>query len=673
MPEAKRDAYYKKMMLNQYRRMQMAEKVASLSGLLGRSPARRLTTINLIARCLYNFEKTNLIAITDDLLIKYKKEPVDIFEVMANVLEGQRINPHQSEPAAKIANQIRKKCTKLFTLVDKELPAYAERPVKHLFPFWNQPFLYAAAKDVIASRYLNEEERHYYNISGTALLPQNYLDETHSAAWRALYQLMASRSENQKQISAMAKMTIPALIRKIIKWQLALDEKAGRPVPENLLLGENRLNYLLNIVVENPVIGSSELESSLRQYLLQYYQVREFEHKIDHVVTRTTRFSMKELNLFYGWDRQRCDSLNAPKELQILPPAVMGRMKERGVVLDEQPETFGQKGVEDPELRYFKFLKNGLLADRAIKSLQQDYELLAFCSDNHWEGMPHPNTADQLRSYLAMRWTGATFVLGGDSKDLWRSPDEAKIKKANPLIFNALSGLGDKVVWLRGNHDAKLKDALVYYYKPEWGLYLEHGDQNDSANSTEKPGSPIGEYITRFLVRPLDSIFGSRATKFLEYLQQVGTGLSTSFKRYTKLTIKWLSEEGMINTTTSRMIKLQEEKGVKIYCQGHIHSPLTYLYYKKMIKAIANTLQLARKMIFILTYSWKDNTAGAGGIVWFAKRRDNPTGPVMIYQMIWPYLDAQQLMEAYKHPTVKLAISNSDRPVNSPDRQTLSN
>ena len=248
------------------------------------------------------------------------------------------------------------------------------------------------------------------------------------------------------------------------------------------------------------------------------------------------------------------------------------------------------------------------------KHKQKKARLALVVSDLHLNTEPHPKTEDLLRFFMLAYNLRAEVVLNGDIYDffVWRST-LMRIREANPDIMNAIDRMAN-VLYIVGNHDRAMKQVApsgkfglnVHVEETYYGnhVYFEHGHQSDKYN---KDSTNIGLYIVklgtwlkkRFLVRKL-------WPSFMDWMEAIGRLLVREEK--------WKANK--INSLVERVRAVVKDLEVKgngpftkenplIYVRGHDHGAGYWFTIQDIIKAINEDPELAGKVRYCTTGSWK--------------------------------------------------------------------
>jgi len=235
-------------------------------------------------------------------------------------------------------------------------------------------------------------------------------------------------------------------------------------------------------------------------------------------------------------------------------------------------------------------------------------------SDLHLNTESHPKTEDLLRFFALAHELRAEVVLNGDIYDffVWRST-LMKIREANPYIMNAIDRMAN-VLYIVGNHDRAMKKVApsgkfglnVHVQETYYGnhVYFEHGHQSDRYNQDD---ANIGLYLVKigswlqkkFLIKKL-------WPRFMEWMEVIGRTFVSEEK--------WKANK--INSLIERIravVRDLEAKGQGpftnenplIYVRGHDHGAGYWFTIQDIIKAINEDTELAGKVRYCTTGSWK--------------------------------------------------------------------
>jgi len=661
VPKAEREIYYCNHLPNQMRRMQVAEQIAKTAGLFkGKGWLSRKPIILILARCLFDLERERLIHIDSKLRIIYQAEPINIFEVLANALIEQRKVLPQEQAAKAEIEKIKKACAKIF-IPQKEIPPYEETSTDRLWPFWNQLFLYPVAKDIIAGRHFNELSRYYFQRSASDFLPRLFALPPYRFIWEDVYRLHC-KLVGVQPVRGWKNMPLEAMLRRIVELESRLiKEKA--PAESDLYRWAQVLQHGLERYQKIKSYRVKPELAVLRTDLVNFRRdletCLEFEGKLNQAVTETRKLRIKDLRMLYElrFKRGAKKPEGVPAELEKLPCATITLMREVGIQADRNHENIFP--ADPKNVRQLKMLKNILLTDDLCRSLRDDYEIVFVVSDLHLQKFQHHDTFDLLRFLFLAAKIGAKLIFDGDTYDLWRAGSIRKIIVANRLFFNALKYIKNRL-FIRGNHDRDVPDLLPGMFIKEWNAFIEHGEINDPANRSD---SNLGKAITRGPVRLLESIFHARATKALEYLLKMYESLVGWLRKkeqklpmipviidpppkmtMAQLTLERIREQFREHNDSKNPFSPTNQF---VYIMGHVHAPGVEYFYREMIELIQNDPELSGRVKFILTSSWMDNEAGAGGVVCLARKKNDLTAPVMITPFIWDYLTALEIVRNY--------------------------
>lgn len=239
-------------------------------------------------------------------------------------------------------------------------------------------------------------------------------------------------------------------------------------------------------------------------------------------------------------------------------------------------------------------------------------------SDLHLNTEQHPQTEDLLRFFMLAYNLRAEVVLNGDIYDffVWRST-LMSVREANPYIMNAIDRMPN-VLYLIGNHDRAMKKAApfgklglnVHIQETYYGnnVYFEHGHQSDLYN---QDGTNIGLYIVkigtwlqqRYLMRKL-------LPRFLDWMEVIGR----SFVPLEKW--KAYKVNSLVERVRSVVLDLEAKgkgsftsENPLIYVRGHDHGAGYWFTIQDIIKAINEDKELAGKVRYCTTGSWKGEEA----------------------------------------------------------------
>ncbi|OGB90974.1 hypothetical protein A2625_06745 [candidate division WOR-1 bacterium RIFCSPHIGHO2_01_FULL_53_15] len=666
VPGAERKEYYLTTMPNQTRRMMMAQKIASRCGILGNrllDYSANMTRIRGLSRTLFTLEQAGQIRITSSRIeyLASSKLP----DVITNIM----INRKYFGGGKFSTEMFKKACGDLF-VARQAVPAYKENPAKSRLSYWIGPpiSLLLAAKDIVAGRHFAGKTMAYHERYSPGFLPETYTAERFEPVWREVYRTIAVLAGKAGLVDSLdeSNIGIPAMVRDIMIWENDFEFAARGQIDAGDTDGEKRKIKLLLSTLKryrtarpdgSPVTAGmiKGLEDTLTKYLEDHEAAVDFENKLTRAVKGAKRLTIGELRLLFERSFEYSGDEADPQtgELAKLPPKILDRMAKLGIQLNDQPEIYGQSDTD--EVSYLKYLKNSLILTPGLKSLRDEYDITMFVSDIHLQKFQHYNIFELLRFLHTAGRLGATVVLNGDTFDRWRARAAEKILAANRLVLNALNYI-KQAVFIIGNHDDFLyafKDKYLFSkrfpvleqrYDPATRTFVEHGHLIDAANSG---GSKLGEYVTRFLVTPLERLFGKQATKFLEYI-----GI--------KLKVEAGSiEDSKVNNIIARIKQKYKEFDDPAapfseakpfnFVMGHIHAPGVAYFYGEVIKALAREPKLAGQVRYFLLPSWLDNEAGAGGVLCLARKKGDPVSPVFISSFIWETMTAEDILRHYSH------------------------
>ncbi len=239
-------------------------------------------------------------------------------------------------------------------------------------------------------------------------------------------------------------------------------------------------------------------------------------------------------------------------------------------------------------------------------------------SDLHLNTEPHPKKDDLLRLFMLAQNLRAGMVLNGDIYDffVWKST-LMRIRAANPHIMNAIDRTPE-VLQLIGNHDAKFREIAPYgkfglnvhvqetYYGSH--VYFEHGHQSDRYNQEDRK---IGLYIVKFGTWLMGrTLMKKLFPNFIEWMEILGR-LWFSQEKWKAHKVDSLVER--IRSVVRKLEAGQEEPFTAdnplIYVRGHDHGAGYWFTNQDIIKAINDDPELAGKVRYCTTGSWKGDEA----------------------------------------------------------------